>query len=121
MTSLGVPEEIVSGNRPQFSLEKFHKFSQEYAFKHFSASPYYPQANGEEESGVCIAKKILRQRDPFLVLTCMSYRAATHTQYLHWCKSFPVNDGKRNLHPSTYIGIELKAGSTKPRSSCQKG
>ena len=96
----------MSGNRPQSSLEKLHKFSQEYAFKHFTTSPYYPQANGEAESGVCIAKKILRQRDPFLVL--MSYRAATHTWYLHWCKSLPVNDGKRNSHLLPTLESNLK-------------
>ena len=45
---------------------QFYKFSHGYDFKHTSTSPYCPQANGEAESGVSIAKKILKQRDPFL-------------------------------------------------------
>ena len=64
----GVPEEIVSDNELQFSSENFRKFSQKYDLKHFTTSPYYPQATSKAKSGVRIAKKILRQRDPFLAL-----------------------------------------------------
>ena len=73
----GVLDKIVCNNGLQFSSDQFRKFSQEYDFKHTTTSPYHPQANGQSESGVCIGKKILRQRDPFLAL--MSYRATPHT------------------------------------------
>ena len=39
-----------------------------------SSSSYYPQTNGETESGMKIGKKILRREDPFIAL--MAYRAA---------------------------------------------
>ena len=69
----GIPEELVSDNGPQFSSELFSKFSQEYDFKHVISSPYHPQANGEAESGVRIAKKILKQNDPFVALMTYIY------------------------------------------------
>ena len=49
-----VKDEIVSDNGPQFSSEQFRKFSKEYDFKHTTTSHYYPQANGQSESGVRI-------------------------------------------------------------------
>jgi len=67
----------VTLNGPQLSSELFHKFSQEYDFKHTTSSPYHPRGHGEAESGVRIAKKILKQSDPFVAL--MSYRATPHT------------------------------------------
>ena len=73
----GILEELFSDNGPQFSFELFSRFSQEYDFKHVTSSLYHPQVNGEAESGVRIAKKILKKNDPFVAL--MSYRATPHT------------------------------------------
>ena len=83
----------MSDNEPQFSSELFRKFSQEYDFKHTTSSPHHPQANGEAESGVRIAKKILKKSDPFVAL--MSYRGTLHT----------ATDGKRNPDSPSYIGV----------------
>lgn len=64
----GIPEELVSDNGPQFSSDQFRRFSKEYDFKHTTTSPYHPQANGEAESGVRFAKKMLKQKDLFKAL-----------------------------------------------------
>ncbi|XP_052817965.1 uncharacterized protein K02A2.6-like [Mya arenaria] len=69
----GIPEELVSDNGTQFTSTAFKNFAQEYKFKQTFSSPCFPQANGEAESAVKIAKRILRQSDIFAAL--MEYRA----------------------------------------------
>ena len=69
----GIPETVISDNGPPFFSEEFKSFSVQYGFVHVTSSPYHPQANGQAESGVKIAKRILKQEDPALAL--MSYRA----------------------------------------------
>ena len=69
----GIPEELISDNGTQFKSLQFDEFKAKYGFKHTTSSPYHPQANGTAESGVRIAKRILKQEDPLLAL--MAYRA----------------------------------------------
>ena len=47
---------------------QFYMFSHGYDFKHTSTSPHCPQANGEAESGVSIAKKILKMLKILLMM-----------------------------------------------------
>ena len=73
----GIPKTVVSDNGPCFASEEFSQFMKSCGINHTTTSPHYPQANGQAESGVKIAEKIVRQEDPFLAL--LSYRA-TPTQ-----------------------------------------
>ena len=64
---------MISDNGPPFFSEEFRSFSIKFGFDHVTSSRYYPQAKGEAESGVKIAKRILKQDDPFIAP--MAYRA----------------------------------------------
>lgn len=69
----GIPEELVTDNGTQFTSDSFKKLASDYGFRHTTTSPHYPQANGEAESAVKTAKKILQQDDVFVAL--MAYRS----------------------------------------------
>ena len=62
------------------------------------SSRYCPQANGEAESEVSIAKKTLKQRDPFALVGVRSY-----TPHIHRCKPLSIDERNRHQHPPTYI------------------
>ncbi|XP_062574010.1 uncharacterized protein K02A2.6-like [Saccostrea cucullata] len=69
----GIPEILFTDNGTQFTSQTFRTFAKEYNFMQLFSSPHYPQANGEAESGVKIAKHILKQPDIFKAL--MAYRS----------------------------------------------
>ena len=69
----GVVEEIVSDNGPPFDSRAMKQFADEYGILLTTVSPYNPQANGQAESGVAIAERILKQDDPVKAL--MIYRS----------------------------------------------
>ena len=56
----GIPEELLTENRPQFRSCDFQALSNTWMFKHTNTSPYQSQANGLAESSVKTAKKILK-------------------------------------------------------------
>lgn len=73
----GIFDELTSDNGPQFVSSEFHDFAKAYGFSQITSSPHFPQANGEAESAVKIAKKLLAQADPHLAL--LNYRSSVHS------------------------------------------
>lgn len=76
-TTHGIPDEIITDNGPQFVADEFKTFSRYYGFQHNTTSPHYPQANGEAEAAVKIAKKILSQENVDIAL--LNYRNTPHS------------------------------------------
>ena len=57
----GIPDEIVTDNGPQFVSDEFASFANSWEFRHITCSPYNSKSNGKAESGVKIAKKLMKK------------------------------------------------------------
>ena len=57
----GIPDEIVTDNGPQFVSDEFSSFANSWEFRHITCSPYNSKSNGKAESGVKIAKKLMKK------------------------------------------------------------
>lgn len=55
------PEIVVSDNGPQYASTEFAKFAKDWDFEHTPSSPAHIQSNGQAESAVKTAKKLLRK------------------------------------------------------------
>ena len=47
--SYGIPEQVVSDNRPQFTSDEFAQFMRQNCVKHIRSTPYHPSTNGLAE------------------------------------------------------------------------
>ena len=69
----GIPDTFISDNGPQFSLDEFKTFSQEWEFEHVTSSTGYAQSNGMAKSAVKSAKRLMSKAkasgtDPWLAV-----------------------------------------------------
>ena len=55
----GLPEEVVSDNRPQFISNEFSEFMSKNGVKHTLVPSYHPQSNGAAERSVRVIKEAL--------------------------------------------------------------
>ena len=71
----GIPERVTSNNGPQFRTDEFRRFAELYGIELIPSSPGFLQSNGQAESGVQVANRILRNPDPSMEL--MTYCATS--------------------------------------------
>ena len=57
----GIPEILVTGNRPQFSSNECQVFAKSWSFNHVTTSPRYPQPNGKAENAVRTVKRLFEK------------------------------------------------------------
>ncbi|KAJ8889957.1 hypothetical protein PR048_009462 [Dryococelus australis] len=68
----GIPETVHTDGGTQFTAEESQQFEKEYGFTHVTSSSKFPQSNGEAESPVKIAQRILsKEMDPNLGATLL--------------------------------------------------
>ena len=86
----GLPDKLVSDNRPQFTSDKFKEFTLNCGILHIKTAPYHPQTNGEAERFVQTFKNFFkradhdknlnqRQIDEAILKFLMSYRCTPHS------------------------------------------
>ena len=107
----GIPDTLISDNRPQFSSRLFQAFADKYQFQHITSSPHYPQSNGRAEKVVQTIKSLIKKatddgqeaQDIYLALldlrnTPVDNRAGSPSQRLRTKTLLPTTD---NLLPKT--------------------
>ena len=82
----GIPKQIVSDNRPQFTPSDFKEFTRRNGIKHSRSSPYHPSSNSEAERFVRTFKEGMKAaRNDGLTLAhwlenfLLSYRTTPYT------------------------------------------
>ena len=81
----GIPRQLVSDNRPQFTSEEFHEFTVSNGVKHIRSAPYHPATNAAAERMVQTMKKALRASydnglplEQKLIAFLLCYRTTPH-------------------------------------------
>ena len=79
----GIPDIIISDNGPQYSIQEFQQFAEDFEFSHVTSSPHHPQGN--KEAAVKTVKNLLRDIGDHNV-ALLTYQSTS----LSWCKHSPA-------------------------------
>ena len=81
----GLPRELVSDNRPQFTVQEFLQFMTTNGIRHITTSPYHPANNGAAKRFVQTVKRALYTGgmdgtllEKTLALFLLHYRNTSH-------------------------------------------
>ena len=107
---LGIPEEIISDNGPQYASKSFEKFAKTWGFKHTTSSPYYPRANGLAERYVQVVKDLLEKtkqddKDPYLAM--LEHRNTPMENYKSPSELLRIHTGKKTSYLKTPIFLDM--------------
>ncbi|XP_074655641.1 uncharacterized protein LOC141909154 [Tubulanus polymorphus] len=113
----GIPDIIISDNGPQFASKEFRKFMIDWDIRHRPLNPYDSKSNGQAESAVKTAKRLLKKayeakRDPYLAI--LDFRN-TPTQGLN------VSPVQRFMNRRTKTMMPTTANLLRPKISLSDG
>lgn len=61
MARHGIPEELISGNGPQFTSNRFANFAKQWEFYHNFSCPKFLSSNGQTERAIQTVKSVHRK------------------------------------------------------------
>ena len=112
--SLGLPEEIISDNSPQFVATEFVTFCSRNGIKNTRTPPYHPATNGAAERAVQVVKQAIKKMEATIPLSTrlarflLIYRTTPHSTtemhpdelFLHWHLRTCLTLTQPNLSPT---------------------
>ena len=80
---MGIPNQIVTDNGPQFTATEFEQFCKKNGIHHILTAPYHPNSNGEAERFVQTFKNTMQKEKGKMQLNLskfrLRYRITPHT------------------------------------------
>ena len=83
-SQIGLPEQLVTDNGPQFVSDDFAQFTKQNGVKHIHCAPYHPATNGLAEQFVQSLKMALKASVNTTQSSEFPVQQLEHTTYHYW-------------------------------------